>query len=86
MNYNFITIPEDEHVRLQIEEYKRIVFKYRDFIVALREERDALKKENERMTKFINRFFDTEDLGWTYGKAMRDDAREALGMERVETN
>lgn len=42
-------------------------------------------KENNKMKKFIDRFLDTEDLGYTFGKAMRDDAREALGMKRVET-
>lgn len=44
-----------------------------------------VNEENARMRKFIDRFLDTEDLGYTFGKAMRDDAREALGMKKVET-
>jgi hypothetical protein len=37
------------------------------------------------MERFINRFFDPEDLGYTVGPSVRDDAREALGRERVES-
>lgn len=48
MNFDFITIPEDEHLRLQIEEYKRIMIKNRDTIVKLREERDMLQKMNDK--------------------------------------
>ena len=45
MNFDFITVPEEEHLRLQIEEYKRIMLKNREAIVKLRIERDeALKK------------------------------------------
>lgn len=48
MNFDFITIPEEEHLRLQIEEYKRIMYKNRDAIVKLRIERDeALEKLNK---------------------------------------
>jgi len=48
MSFDFITIPEEEHLRLQIEEYKRIMFKDRDRIVKLRNERDAaLEKLNK---------------------------------------
>lgn len=38
-----------------------------------------------RMENFINRFFDPEDLGYTVSSSVRDDAREALGRERVES-
>jgi hypothetical protein len=38
-----------------------------------------------RMENFINRFFDPEDLGYTVTPSVRDDAREALGRERVES-
>jgi hypothetical protein len=45
MNFDFITVPEEEHLRLQIEEYKRIMLKNREAIVKLRNERDeALEK------------------------------------------
>ncbi len=45
MNFDFITVPEEEHLRLQIEEYKRIMLKNREAIVKLRIERDeALEK------------------------------------------
>ena len=38
-----------------------------------------------RTESFINRFLDPEDLGYAVDKHVRDDAREALGRERVET-
>lgn len=38
-----------------------------------------------RMENFINRFFDPEDLGYVVTPSVRDDAREALGRERVES-
>ena len=47
-----------------------------------------LEKENERiarMESFINRFLDPEDLGYVVNNYVRDDAREALGRERVES-
>lgn len=48
MSFDFITIPKEEHLRLQIEEYKRIMLKDRDSIVKLRIERDqALEKLNK---------------------------------------
>jgi len=48
MSFDFITIPEEEHLRLQIEEYKRIMLKYRANIVELRIEKDnALEKLNK---------------------------------------
>lgn len=48
MSFDFITIPKEEHLRLQIEEYKRIMLKDRDAIVKLRIERDeALEKLNK---------------------------------------
>lgn len=37
-----------------------------------------------RMESFINRFLDPEDLGYVVNNYVRDDAREALGRERVE--
>lgn len=43
MDFDFITIPEEEHLRLQIEEYKRTMIKDRETIVKLREERDYYK-------------------------------------------
>ena len=48
MSFDFITIPKEEYLRLQIEEYKRIMLKDRDAIVKLRIERDeALEKLNK---------------------------------------
>lgn len=53
MNFDFITIPEEEHLRLQIEEYKRIMFKYREQIVQLRKERDAALEQLEQFKSTI---------------------------------
>jgi len=38
-----------------------------------------------RTESFINRFLDPEDLGYAVNNYVRDDAREALGRERVES-
>ena len=49
---------------------------------------NEIQKLNERikrMESFINRFLDPEDLGYAVNNYVRDDAREALGRERVES-
>lgn len=40
MSFDFITIPEKKHLRLQIEKYNHIMLKYRANIVELRIEKD----------------------------------------------
>lgn len=62
---------------------------------AMRELQEKLDAANERIQEmqkfllrteaFINRFFDPEDLGYVVSTVVRDDAREALGRERVES-
>ena len=50
--------------------------------------RDVRNKANERIKRleeFVNRFFDPEDLGYVVSTVVRDDAREAIGMKRVES-
>jgi hypothetical protein len=47
-------------------------------------ELDAANEKIKRMESFINRFLDPEDLGYVVNSHVRDDAREALGRERVE--
>lgn len=44
-----------------------------------------LKKRIKRLEEFTNRFLDPEDLGYVVNNYVRDDAREALGRERVES-
>lgn len=44
-----------------------------------------LQERIKRMESFINRFLDPEDLGYAVNNYVRDDAREALGRERVES-
>ena len=51
----------------------------------LSEEKRELQERIHRMESFINRFLDPEDLGYTVNNYVRDDAREALGRERVES-
>ena len=48
-------------------------------------ELDAANEKIKRMESFINRFLDPEDLGYAVNNYVRDDAREALGRERVES-
>lgn len=51
----------------------------------LSEEKRELQKRINRAESFINRFLDPEDLGYVVNNYVRDDAREALGRERVES-
>lgn len=55
MSFDFITIPEEEHLRLQIEEYKRIMIKNREQIVKLRNERDEALKQLEEIKLKISK-------------------------------
>ena len=47
----------------------------------LKQARDRIKQ----LEVFVNRFLYPEDLGYTVNHFLRDDAREALGMKRVES-
>ena len=51
----------------------------------LERELNAAHERIKRLEEFINRFFDPEDLGYVVSTVVRDDAREALGMKRVES-
>jgi hypothetical protein len=53
MSFDFITITEEEHLRLQIEEYIRIMLKNREQIVQLRKERDAALEQLEQFKSTI---------------------------------
>jgi hypothetical protein len=56
MNYDFgniKTVEEVELLNLQIEEYKRIMFKYREQIVQLRKEKDAALEQLEQLKSTI---------------------------------
>jgi hypothetical protein len=56
MNYDFgniKTVEEVELLNLQIEEYKRIMFKYREQIVQLRKEKDAALEQLEQFKSTI---------------------------------
>jgi hypothetical protein len=56
MNYDFgniKTVEEVELLNLQIEEYKRIMFKYREQIVQLRKEKDAALEQLEQLRSTI---------------------------------
>jgi predicted RNase H-like nuclease (RuvC/YqgF family) len=48
-------------------------------------ERKHYMEQINRTESFINRFLDPEDLGYAVNNYVRDDAREALGRERVES-
>ena len=51
----------------------------------LSEEKRELQERIKRAESFINRFLEPEDLGYVVNSHVRDDAREALGRERVES-
>jgi len=68
----------------------RIVSEGNDGVVsvAIAEAAQRLEEQQEcikRTESFINRFLDPEDLGYAVNNYVRDDAREALGRERVES-
>ena len=46
---------------------------------------ESSKHRIKRLEEFTNRFLDPEDLGYVVNNYVRDDAREALGRERVES-
>lgn len=48
-------------------------------------ELNAANQRIKRLEEFANRFLNPDDLGWAIGKHDRDEAREALGKERVES-
>ena len=48
-------------------------------------ELEEAKERIKRLEEFISRFCDPEDLGYVVSPVVRDDAREALGMKRVES-
>jgi hypothetical protein len=51
----------------------------------LTKQRDEANKRINRLEAFVNRFLYPEDLGYSVNHFLRDDAREALGMKRVES-
>ena len=52
--------------------------------VDLKKQNDELKQRIKRLEEFTNRFLDPDDLGYVVNNYVRDDAREALGRERME--
>ena len=48
------------------------------------QENKLLKQRIKRLEEFTNRFLDPDDLGYVVNNYVRDDAREALGRERME--
>lgn len=48
-------------------------------------ELEEAKERIKHLERFINRFLGPEDLGYVVGPVVRDDARETLGMKRVES-
>lgn len=55
------------------------------FARQLERELNAAQQRIKRLEEFANRFLNPDDLGWAIGKHDRDEAREALGKERVES-
>ena len=53
--------------------------------VELVNQRNTALNHIKRLEEFVNRFLHPEDLGFTVTAWIRDDARESLGMPKVET-
>jgi hypothetical protein len=60
------------------------VCRFREVILLTRQ-LDEANNHIKQLEAFVNRFLDPEDLGYTVNHFLRDDAREALGMKRVES-
>ena len=54
-------------------------------IMLLGRQLSVANKRIKQLEAFVNRFLDPEDLGYAVNKCFRDDAREALGMKRLES-
>ena len=54
-------------------------------VILLTRRLDEANNRIKQLEAFVNRFLDPEDLGYAVNKCFRDDAREALGMKRVES-
>jgi hypothetical protein len=54
-------------------------------VILLTRRLDEANNRIKQLEAFVNRFLDPEDLGYAVNKYFRDDAREALGMKRVES-
>jgi len=58
---------------------------FADFAKQLERELTAANERIKRLEEFTSRFLNPNDLGWAIGKYDRDEAREAVGKERVES-
>ena len=54
-------------------------------VIFLTRKLDEANNRIKQLEAFVNRFLYPEDLGYTVNHFLRDDAREALGMKRVES-
>ena len=54
-------------------------------VIFLTRKLDEANNRIKQLEAFVNRFLDPEDLGYAVNKCFRDDAREALGISRVES-
>ena len=54
-------------------------------IMLLGRQLSVANKRIKQLEAFVSRFLYPEDLGYSVNHFLRDDAREALGMKRVES-
>jgi hypothetical protein len=54
-------------------------------VILLTRRLDEANNRIKQLEAFVNRFLYPEDLGYAVNHFLRDDAREALGMKRVES-
>jgi len=83
-------LQEIESLQNSLREREKYVTELENRLRALWDKLEGERKhymdQINRTESFINRFLDPEDLGYAVNNYVRDDAREALGRERVETN
>ena len=82
-------LQEIESLQNSLREREKYVTELENRLRALWDKLEGERKhymdQINRTESFINRLLDPDDLGYEVCSVTRDDAREALGRERVET-
>ena len=82
-------LQEIQSLQNSLREREEYVIELENRLRALWDKYDGDRKHYigriNRLEEFASRFLNPDDLGWAIGKYDRDEAREALGKERVES-
>lgn len=73
-----------EYIKKLEEELMEVRNKYAVLVADVVLHDDQVERIKQ-LEEFVGRFLNPSDLGWSIGKFERDEVREALGLERVES-